>query len=489
MTVAQKYNLYQHIRFNTTVDEARWDDAEKKWKTSVSVSGAKDAEYCPNYTITSDFFVSAVGQLNVPRYPNIEGLNSFKGKTMHSARWDWSYPLEGKRIAVIGTGATATQIIPELAPSAKSLTVYHRTPGWVIPRHDRAVPPLERSLLRYLPFTRWKKRAWQMDFRESFFHAVTDPTSTFASQMREWNRAKLRDELPSRPELWDVLAPKYHPGCKRSVLSDDYYPALGRANVRLETRPIERVTEAGVQVARDSFAYPASFEEEFRTEEEYDVLVLATGFRAVEFLHPIRVTGAGGKGLAELWRESGAHALYGVAVPGLPNFGMLYGPNTNLGHNSIILMIEAQSRYLATLIGAVLEARRESDGRKTLALTPKESVTAEYNERLQRELNASSFADPNCQSWYKDDQGRITNNWSRNAVEYQELLTRVRWADYEVEGDGAEVVRRKGEVTKLGRVVEETRVPDALWMGLSALGTAAVVGGMAMRWLPRLRAR
>lgn len=321
-----------------------------------------------------------------------------------------------------------------------------------------------------------------MDFRETFYHAVTDSESAFAEQMRTWTHDKLRTELKNKPELWDVLYPKYHPGCKRSILSDDYYPALARPNVRLETRPVSRITPTGIQVAKDSFAYPASFDKEAPTEEDYDVVVFATGFRAVEFMHPIHVTGAKGQPLSDLWK-SGAHALYGVTVPSLPNFGMLYGPNTNLGHNSIIVMIEAQSRYLSTLIGAILDARQQ---RKTLTLTPNDQVTEKYNEWLQEILNNSSFADPNCNSWYKNAEGRITNNWSGNAIDYQKLMSEVKWNDYDIEGDGEALVRRKGRVTRLGRVVEETQVPDTLLMGLSALGAAAVVGGVALRYLPRL---
>ncbi|KAI9691425.1 MAG: hypothetical protein M1822_007496 [Bathelium mastoideum] len=482
---ARNHNLYKHIRFNTSVDEARWDDTEQKWKTLVSVSGVKDSEFCSNYTLTSDFLISAVGQLNEPRYPEITGLESFAGKAMHSARWDWSYSLESKRIAIIGSGATAAQIIPEIAKSAKCLTVYQRSPNWVIPRHDRRVTSFERNLFRYLPFARWKKRAWQMDFRETFFHAVTNSKSAFAEQMRIWNHDKIHAELKDKPELWDVLAPKFHPGCKRSVLSDDYYPTLALPHVRLETRPISRITPTGIEVTKDSFAYPASFDHGFPTEEEYDVLILATGFRTVEFLHPIRVTGTHGQALSELWKP-GAHALYGVTVPSLPNFGMLYGPNTNLGHNSIIVMIEAQSRYINALLNPVLSARRQG---KMLTIAPKDHVSRQYNERIQEELNGSSFADPNCTSWYKNAEGRITNNWCGNAIDYQKLLSVVKWDDYELGGEGAEVERRNnGKTTRLGRVMEETRVPDALWMGLSALGIAALVGAVAIR-LPRLKMR
>ena len=318
MSVAQKYELYRYIRFNTVVDEARWDDGEKKWKTAVSVTGAKDAEFGSNYTITSDFLVSAVGQLNMPRMPDIDGLESFKGKLMHSARWDWSYDLRGKRVAIIGNGATAAQIIPEIVKEVGSLTIHQRTPNWLIPRLDTPIAPWKRTLYKWLPYIRQRKRADMMDFRESFYDAVTDNDSAFAQLLEESHRQMMKTQLKDREDLWETLTPKYKVGCKRVIITDDYFPVFTRENVRLETGKIDRITEKGIVTEGQ--------------EQEYDAIVLATGFRTVEFLHPIKVVGAGGKTLEDVWKEGG-QALYGVTVESMPNFGMLYGPNTNLGHN------------------------------------------------------------------------------------------------------------------------------------------------------------
>lgn len=319
IVVAEKYGLYRHIRFNTTVDEARWDDAAFKWRLRVHVSGDKDSQFIPSYEMQSDFLVSAVGQLNVPHdKPDIPGLHSsFTGKTMHSARWDWSYDWKGKRIAVIGNGATAAQIVPEVAKDAAQVTVYQRTPNWIVPRNDRRVTGVEQALFTYVPPVRWAKRAVQMDMREIFHGFVTGSDTKISNFIRDETQRMIKSTLANKPELWDKLVPDYAPGCKRILLTDDYYPALARDNVDLETRGIARVTQSGIETV-DGDA------------REFDLIVLATGFHTVEFLFPIQVFGAGGRSLAEIWK-SGARAYNGVTVEDLPNFAMLYGPNTNLG--------------------------------------------------------------------------------------------------------------------------------------------------------------
>jgi cation diffusion facilitator CzcD-associated flavoprotein CzcO len=317
------------------VDEARWDDNESKWKVTVNLSGQKDSEFGSSYIIASDFLISAVGQLNLPRYPDIPGLDDFQGKLMHSARWDWSYDFKGKKIAIIGNGvlskllkgyigiltiiigATAAQIIPEIAPAASHLTVFQRTPNWLIPRLDAPVSAFQKALLTYIPPIRWRKRAWQMEMREGFHAAVFDDNSEYAQMIRDWCAGMLKTQLANKPELWETLTPDYAPGCKRVILSDDYYPALARDNVDLETRRINRITNKGIDI-------------EGAGEQEYDFIVLATGFKTVDFMYPIQVYGTNGRPVADIWKD-GAKAYYGVTVEDLPNFGMFYGPNTNLG--------------------------------------------------------------------------------------------------------------------------------------------------------------
>ena len=486
MGVAHKYELYRYIRFNTSVDSAKWDDAEKKWKTAVTVQGSKDAEFGSSYTLTSDFLVSAVGQLNVPKLPDIDGLDQFKGKLMHSARWDWSYDLRGKKVAIVGNGATAAQIIPEIVKEAGHLTIHQRTPNWVIPRLDAPIAPWKRSMYKYLPYIRWRKRADMMDFREAFYDAVWDNESPIAQFLENQSKEMLHTQLADKKELWDKLQPKYKIGCKRVIICDDYFPVFNRGNVRLETGKIDRITEKGIVTDGQ--------------EEEYDVVVCATGFRTVEFMHPIDITGVAGRTLASVWKEGG-EALYGVTVESLPNFGMLYGPNTNLGHNSIILMIEAQSRYINGLIKAILDARKQGG---QLVIEPREARVAEFNKDLQSQLEKSSFNDPNCGSWYKrTDNGKITNNWSQTVVQYQkvsksddvpssmlmrsQLLSNIDWSDFDLSGTNADHVSDSGNI-KLGRVVEESMVSYQT-MRLAALSLAAVGFGVALRSSGRLRLR
>jgi hypothetical protein len=317
-----------------------------------------------------------------------------------------------------------------------------------------------------------------MDFRESFHDAVTSGESEFADIIRTSCVDMMKQHIPNRPQLWQKLTPEYNPGCKRVIISDDYYPALANPKTTLETNKIRRITETGIEM-------------EDGTHHEHDLIVLATGFRTVEFLYPIKVTGTKDRSLSAIW-SNGASALYGVTVPSLPNFGMFYGPNTNLGHNSIILMIEAQSRYLNALVSAVLDARTRGE---RIGLMPKKDRTDAFNEVMQEVLMNSSFADPKCGSWYKNKDGKITNNWSGTVVDYQKVLSKVDWEDFETTaaqdqegaraedegGSASKVVFGSGkQETRVGRVREETMVSNTVL----ALGTlSAVAAGAA--WMYR----
>jgi hypothetical protein len=323
-----------------------------------------------------------------------------------------------------------------------------------------------------------------MDYRESFHSAVTDGASDFATLIRTSCIDSMKAAIPSGDStgLWEKLTPDYNPGCKRVIISDDYYPAIASPKTTLETNKISRITPDGIKL-------------ENGIEHKHDTLVLATGFRTVEFLYPIKITGTHNRSLADIW-SGGASALYGTCVPSLPNFGMFYGPNTNLGHNSIILMIEAQSRYLNALVSAVLDARNRGE---RIGIMPRADRTNEFNNKMQEVLKESSFADPKCGSWYKNKEGRITNNWSGTVVEYQHVLSKVDWEDFEttttVQGEqigeraerASRVVFGSGkQETKIGRVREETVVSNTVL----ALGTlSAVAAGAAWVYRGRLPKR
>jgi len=311
--IAQKHELYKHIRFSTEVEEARWDEQSNTWKTKVNRLGAKDAEFGKDYTITSEFLVSGVGQLNTPKYPDIPGLDSFKGKIIHSARWDWEYDLRNKRIGIVGNGASAAQIIPELAKVCEKLTIFQRTPNWVVPRQDKPISTTKQAVFKYVPFVRRRYRAALMDFRESWFDCVFTPDSDFNTMLMMTANDHKDSQLSGEKyaKLREQLQPSYAIGCKRVIISDDYYPTYTRNNVLLETSKIESITTNGVAAERGQ-------------DHDFDVIVLATGFKTTQFMYPIKVYGVGGKSIEDIW-ANGASAYLGMTIPEMPNFAMLYG--------------------------------------------------------------------------------------------------------------------------------------------------------------------
>jgi cation diffusion facilitator CzcD-associated flavoprotein CzcO len=466
--IAEKWGLYRHIRFNSSVSETRWDDEESRWAVAIEVGGGKEAEYGAQYTLNADFLIAGVGQLNQPHYPDIRNLSEYSGKVMHSARWDWTYSMKGKRVGIIGNGATAAQIIPEVAKEVKSLVVFQRTPNWVIPRGDGPINAPTRTVYRYLPSIRKRYRSQIMDKREEFYRAASVPGTAEKDSVRMDCLGMLEREIPTNSDLRNKLTPDYPPGCKRVISSDDFYPAINQPHVLLETEPIPSVMCSGLSIGDNG-----------EQKHELDCLILATGFKTQNFLFPMKVYGTKGRSLEDVWRKAPI-AFRGVTLESMPNFGMLYGPNTNLGHNSIILMIEAQSRYVNALIATVLRAKEQG---LSLALTPKPHVVETYNNWIQERLQRSTFADPSCKSWYKTADGQVLNNWCGTAVEYQQMMATVEWQHYDAEGSGAQLVR--GEtLDRLGRVIEESSIfqrnLEVILMGGLVLLTGAFLS-------PRLR--
>lgn len=459
--VARKYDLYRFVRFSSEVTEATWDQSSSQWKAVVKVLAGKEAEACQSYTIETNFLVAGLGQLSEPYRPGIADETSFRGKIMHSARWDWSYDLRGKRVGIIGNGATAVQIVPEIAKVADHLTVFQRTPNWLIPRMNKDVPEWQRTVLKNVPLLLNRLRARAMDSREAYFQALTQRNSVESSEITEFCRNFMKSQLPDRAELWETLTPDYPAGCKRILLSDDYYPALGLPHVALETRRIQRMTEDGIIVRGDA-------EGDAEDPIDLDLIIFATGFKTQDFTHGIKLHGTDKRPLGEIWAK-GASALYGVTAESLPNFGMLYGPNTNLGHNSIILMIEAQSRYILSLVKEVFKARQRG---QALYIMPRADRVKEWNRELQQALASSSFADSRCQSWYKAEDGLVTNNWSGTVIEYQKVMSKVDWSDYEVVAETAAEEIPQGE-TYIGRVVEETQIGTWTLVASTVLGASA----------------
>ncbi|KAJ5952724.1 uncharacterized protein N7479_011137 [Penicillium vulpinum] len=369
--VAQKSGLYQYIRFNSSEEECEWNDVTQKWNIGVRVSGEKDAEFNSSYSIKSDFLVSAVGHLNVPQLPSIPGLLDYQGKLMHSAYWDWTYGPKGKNIAVIGVGSTSTQIVPEVAKFAKYLTVYQRNPNRIAPRKNSPIPMWERMIYKYLHPYIWRyKRAQMMNYREKTFGSLVVSTPQNADNFEVLCEAHMKRQLPGQNELWDKLLPVY-----KIVASMSSLP----------------------------MTFILSSYERIQNWRLFDLITLATGLRATDFMCNMKITGRDGRSISTVWKD-GAEALNGICVESLPNFGMMYGPNTNMSHNSIILMIEAQSRYINALIEGVMKVR-EAGGRVTIEPNPREyGITTKGSK-------TNYYASPDCNSWYKiSESGKVTNN-------------------------------------------------------------------------------
>jgi cation diffusion facilitator CzcD-associated flavoprotein CzcO len=387
---AVQSGLLPHCRFNAEVTAANFDDARSEWRITLADGS----------TVEAQFLVTGVGQLHRPAIPAIAGRDSFAGVQFHSARWDHGVDLAGKRIAVIGNAASAVQFVPQIAPLAAQLTIFQRSANWLMPRKDRLYSP---RLHRWMG--RWP---WLATLRHQFqwFFFGEMQLTPLMKQVRvvQWlatvkSKMHLRRQVKD-PALRAKLTPDYPIGAKRVLFNDDYYPTLNRRNVRLVTDGIEGIEATGVRIHGGELVAA-------------DVIIFATGFQATDFLAPMTVTGAGGRSLRDEWR-AGARAYLGVTVSGFPNLFMLYGPNTNLGHNSILVMIEAQ-------VGYIIDAIRQMDARKLRRLDVKREVMDEYNRWLQRDLARSVWA-ADKQSWYKLADGTITNNWPHSTIRYRQLL-------------------------------------------------------------------
>ena len=380
---------------------ARWDADAAQWHVETD-KGAYSA----------DILVCALGQLDRPNWPDIEGLDSFSGPVVHSAAWDPALDWAGKRVGVVGAAASAVQIVPAMAKTASALTVYQRSANWIRPRGDRAIPEVERRLRSTYPdkareladrtrqtlydesdYFLWQAFSWTPDGRETYLKQAVD---------------HLHASIPPGP-LRDALTPDYPLGCKRMLVSDDFYPALLQDHVTLDTSGIARVTPDGVET-RDGRRHA------------HDILVLATGFQTTGWDWSVEVTGEGGQSLNALWAER-PEAYKGVTVAGFPNLFVLYGPNTNVGHHSVTFMLEQQVGYVLRALDAL-----EAEGAR--AVQPRADAQERFNAALQNDLAETVWADPACSSWYKTADGRITQNWGSHTRAYAALLSEFDPADH-----------------------------------------------------------
>ncbi|WP_285484398.1 NAD(P)/FAD-dependent oxidoreductase [Amycolatopsis sp. NBRC 101858] len=395
--VITKYGLEPHIRYRTEVTAAAFDEERGVWRVETN-SGE---------TYEANVFVPAVGQLSRPVLPDIPGRESFAGDAFHSARWDHDVELAGRRVAVIGTGASAVQFVPELRKHAQHVTVFQRTPPYVMAKSDPSYRRWQHWLFEHLPPTQLLGRLRIFLLAEYATYAMTK--HPVLAKMFELRTAQLRRRHIKDPELRAKLKPAYPLGCKRILFTNEYLPALAQPDVDVETRRISEITAKGVRL-------------EDGTEVEADVLVYGTGFAATEFLGRMTVTGLGGRSLRDAW-AGGARAYLGMAVPGFPNMFCVYGPNTNLGAGSIIYMIERQARYIRQ---AVEQLARPG----VSYVDVRADVEERYDREVQKRLGASVWSA--CTSWYRQADGRVTTNWPGLVTEYDRRTRRLDAGDFRV---------------------------------------------------------
>ncbi|MFE6922849.1 flavin-containing monooxygenase [Nocardia sp. NPDC057663] len=402
---AAKHGLTEHLRFGTEIAGAVFDAERGKWTLETTQGDRHEF----------DIVVAASGQLTVPRFPNVEGLDSFEGAMFHSALWDNDHDFTGERVAVVGNAASAVQLVPQLAKQARQLTVFQRSAEYLIPKPDFAIPEWLKDLQGAVPATLEAQRLMYWLMGEWWNVSITLPMPKRARQL--WNapfqlatRAQLRLQVRD-PELREKLTPNYEMFCKRAVLSSNYYPAVTKSTSEVVTDAITEITPNGV-VTDDG------------VKRNFDTIVFATGFQANGFVAPMKVTGLDGRELNEVWQGS-PQAYLGMSVPGFPNFFLMYGPNTNLGGGSVVYMVECQARYIADAIRKLV-----TSGAKYLDV--KQDVYDAHSAETQRRLKGSVWANGGCTSWYKSDDGKVTNNWQGLMSEYRLRTRRLNLSNYEL---------------------------------------------------------
>jgi len=384
--LADRFDLRRHLRLNTEILSATWSDAEKRWLLTLS-----DGE-----VIKSRVFIASWGQLNTPYTPDIRGFEQFAGKSFHSARWRHDISLTGKRVASIGNAASAVQYVPKIAPRVAHLTVYQRSANWIVPRNQEIFTPEQLDEFSRDPVAFEKNRQQIHLMREVGAQRVRHGTVEQAEGIavaKQHLAAQVSDSA-----LREKLVPDYELGCKRILRSDDYYPALMRDNVSLQTEKISHFDKQGIVTADGKL-------------EKFDVVIFGTGFQSQSFQGDMQIIGTAGS-LQQKWAD-GAEAYLGITVPDFPNMFLIYGPNTNLNHSSIISMMEIQQNYILDAIGHLRQHGEQ-------AIAPKHDVFMTYNDEVQQAMQGSAFSS-SCSSWYKNAAGKVINNWPGSVEEYKHV--------------------------------------------------------------------
>lgn len=415
----ERFGLRDKIRFDTEVESMNWDSATNEW-----VIVARDTATAATSSLRANAVISAVGQLNRPKMPSIPGIDDFAGPSFHSAAWPENLSLEGKRVAVIGTGASGVQLIPEVAKVAESVVIFQRTPNWLFPvphYHERIAAGFHWLLENVPGYAQWYRFALFWRATEGVLPScVVDPTWEDGELSVSASNRELRDQLTlyiefmlaDRPDLLAKSIPQYAPASKRIVLDNgSWLSTLKRDNVLLVTDPIECVTADGVTT-------------ETGDHHEVDVIVYATGFEASNFLTPMKVVGRDGRDIHEVWNGD-ARAFLGIMVPGFPNFFCMYGPNTNIVVNgSIIYFSECEAHYI---VGCIEELLRRELG----AIDVRDDVHESFSERVDQGNKSMVWGVATVNSWYRNDTGRVAQNWPFSLLEYWELTRHPRLEQFE----------------------------------------------------------
>ena len=393
--VAEQEGVLPHVRFGCEVEEAAWDEAAQRWRLRTSAG-----------RLSARVVVAGAGPLSEPAIPDIPGLRDFQGTVFHSATWDHDHDLDGERVAVIGTGASAIQFVPQIQPRVGKLHVFQRTAPWIMPRPDRPLTRFERALYRRVPAAQRLMRKAIYWGREAY--AIPLLRVRLSRVIERAARRHLRRQVPD-PRLRAKLTPDYAPGCKRILVSNDYLPALGRPNVEVVCDGIAEIRERSI-VAKDG------------TERELDTIILGTGFHVTDLPIAERLRGRDGRTLAEHW-DGSLQAHRGTTVAGFPNLFILLGPNTGLGHTSVVLMAEAQAAY-------VLQALEHLDGDDIGAVEPRREAQDSWNAAVQRRMEGTVWTAGGCASWYLDSKGLNTTLWPDHTFRFFRALRRFDPAEH-----------------------------------------------------------
>jgi cation diffusion facilitator CzcD-associated flavoprotein CzcO len=381
--VAHDYGVDRRVVTGAKVSTCTWDDEARRW--TVETEDGRSFE--------SDAVVIATGQLNQPHFPRVEDPDAFTGHSFHSARWDHDYDLRGKRVAMIGTGASAVQIVPEIVDQVGKLTVFQRTGNWFLPRKNRPYPKAVKWIFEHVPGVQAFRRRFIFEYGESLTMMIRHPR--LAGWLGAWKSAAFMRMQLRDPDVREKVWPDYTFGCKRILFSSAFLPALQKPNVEVVTDAIAGLAEKGV-VTSDGRLH------------EVDCVIYSTGFRTNDFMFPMEITGAHGRTLREAWAD-GPHAHYGMTVPGFPSMFVMYGPNTNTSGGSIVVYLEAQARYIRQALQYVRD-------RGAAALDVRPEVEAASDRAVQERFKGTAWTQ--CDSWYRDAEGRILANWPGYMREY-----------------------------------------------------------------------